>query len=240
MPVFTRRIAISWPIATLFLLTVLTTRNVLAQGSGKHHRRPGAHGAHGGRARSSGGPGSSHKITTSISGLNMIDEPGKFALTTMTVHNRHDSRWYVPHFHNKYSSGWNRSFAHPFTNHPVACNIRFFALALESTLKDHKYGGTGYMTIYFTPGKGKKTLYHGFSKNESERLHCYYMTSKGYGSEFLDNPKTLGVAIYCPVPIDHEVIHLHGPLCRTDILTNLTHPNMSSFYLRPQAWFVLR
>ena len=31
------------------------------------------------------------------------------------------------------------------------------------------------------------------------------MTTKGYGSEFIDNPKTLGIAIYCPVHLDLEV-----------------------------------
>ncbi len=66
------------------------------------------------------------------------------------------------------------------------------------------HGGTGYLTLQYTDG-ASKTFYHGFHKNETGRLHCYYMTNKGYGSEFLDTPKTLGIAIYCPLSMDNEV-----------------------------------
>jgi hypothetical protein len=31
------------------------------------------------------------------------------------------------------------------------------------------------------------------------------MTNKHTGSEFIDKPKTLGIAIYCPVTLDLEV-----------------------------------
>ena len=66
-------------------------------------------------------------------------------------------------------------------------------------------GGTGYLTVDFKPDWSKKTLYHGFDKNETGKLHCYYMTNKGFGSEFIDSPKTLSVAVYCPVSLDDEI-----------------------------------
>jgi hypothetical protein len=31
------------------------------------------------------------------------------------------------------------------------------------------------------------------------------MTNKDYGSEFLTTPKTLGIVVYCPVPLDIEI-----------------------------------
>jgi hypothetical protein len=93
--------------------------------------------------------------------------------------------------------------------------------------------------LHYTPGR--KTFYHGFSKNESSRLHCYYVTNKGYGSEFLDNPKTLGIAIYCPVPLDFEVgefdykgIMQEGFYCRVLI----DHVTKISVHLRPTDFSV--
>jgi hypothetical protein len=85
----------------------------------------------------------------------------------------------------------------------LACNIRFFATALEKTLANHVRGGTGYVTIEVK--SNNKAHYYGFSANETGKLHCYYMTNKGYGSEFLDNPKTLSIAVYCPVSLDAEI-----------------------------------
>lgn len=87
---------------------------------------------------------------------------------------------------------------------PFACNIRIFATALESTLEHHMRGGTGYITADFK-NHNDKMMYHGFDKNETGKLHCYYMTNKGFGSEFLDTPKTLSIAVYCPVSIDDEI-----------------------------------
>ena len=31
----------------------------------------------------------------------------------------------------------------------------------------------------------KKQFWHGYDKNETNKLHCYYMTNKDTGSEFL-------------------------------------------------------
>lgn len=88
----------------------------------------------------------------------------------------------------------------------IICNIKFFATGLESTLQKYINGGTGYLTLEFKKyDNDKKDTYHGFSKNESDKLHCYYMTNKNYGSEFIDNPKTLSIAITCPLTIDNEI-----------------------------------
>jgi hypothetical protein len=50
-----------------------------------------------------------HKITPSVSSVVPIDSKGKFSVTSMSVQHRSDTRWYVPHFHDKNSAGWNRT-----------------------------------------------------------------------------------------------------------------------------------
>lgn len=88
----------------------------------------------------------------------------------------------------------------------AVCTINIFATALETTLEKYMNGGTGYITLEFKKhDSDKKSTYHGFSNNETDKLHCYYMTNKNFGSEFLDNPKTLSMAITCPVSIDNEI-----------------------------------
>lgn len=59
------------------------------------------------------------------------------------------------------------------------------------------------MTVSFE--EDKKKYWHGFDANETSKLHCYYQTNKDTGSEFLDTPRTLGLAILCPVTLDDEV-----------------------------------
>lgn len=86
---------------------------------------------------------------------------------------------------------------------PVACTIKFFATALEKTLEGFTEGGTGYLKINYL--HKKKMAYFGFDSNETSKLHCYYTTNKGFGSEFLDTPKTLSIAISCPVSLDQEI-----------------------------------
>jgi hypothetical protein len=86
---------------------------------------------------------------------------------------------------------------------PVACTIKFFATALEKTLEGFTEGGTGYLKINYL--HNKKMVYFGFGSNETSKLHCYYTTNKGFGSEFLDTPKTLSIAISCPVNLDQEI-----------------------------------
>ena len=86
---------------------------------------------------------------------------------------------------------------------PLACNIRFFATGLESTLRGFTSGGTGYLTVEFSIGQRK--FYNGFTTNEADKLHCYYMSNKGFSSEFIDKPKTFSLAVYCPVSLDAEI-----------------------------------
>lgn len=125
----------------------------------------------------------------------------------MAVEHHADGSWFLPSYHERDSAGWNRTMLKGRLQRPFACNIRFYALGLESTLQGFIKGGTGYMSIEVknevrTEGKKGKMGWYGFDKNETSKLHCYYMTNKDYGSEFIDTPKTLGIAIYCPVLLD--------------------------------------
>ena len=119
-----------------------------------------------------------------------IDAPGKFSLLTIVVEHRSEGTWYMPSLHDKYSAGWNRSTSKGHLNKPTACNIRFFGIALASTLNFFTKGGSGYMTAHFASefsAKGQsrtKHYWHGYDKNETNRLYCYYETNLGYGSEF--------------------------------------------------------
>jgi hypothetical protein len=149
---------------------------------------------------------------------NLIDEKDKISLTSYTIQHSNEGPWYVPSYHNKYSYGWNRTIESGYLNSPMACNLRFFGIGLETTLEKYKYGGTGYIRIHFHPQNKGKKYWHGFSKNETEKLHCYYMTNKHYGSEFVDNPKTLAIVIYCPIIMDNEV----GPF----IFNSVMQPGM--------------
>lgn len=45
-------------------------------------------------------------------------------------------------------------------------------------------GGTGYLTVGYA-NANKRELWHGFDKNETNKIHCYYKTTKDTGSEFL-------------------------------------------------------
>ena len=47
----------------------------------------------------------------------------------------------------------------------------------------------GYLTVDFTNSR-KKRFYHGFDKNESNKLYCYYNTNKDTGSEFIVSIQT--------------------------------------------------
>ena len=143
-----------------------------------------------------------HHLEPSLKSLSSIDDVGKFALTSVTVQHRGDSRWYLPHYHARGSSGWNRTFVNGHSNRPTVCNIRFFAVAMEKSMNGFVHGGTAYLTVRYNIGR--KTHYHGFEKNETSKLHCYYSTSKGSGSDFLDQPKTVGLAVYCPLDMDME------------------------------------
>ena len=92
--------------------------------------------------------------------------------------------WYLPSLHQKHSLGWNRTISKGFLSRPYSCNIRFIGVGLESTLKGFVGGGTGYIAIDFLNWQ-KKKVYHGYDKNETNKLYCYYNTNKDTGSEFI-------------------------------------------------------
>ena len=140
----------------------------------------------------------------SLRAWNTVDREKHFTVTSMIVDHHSDASWYIPSLHDRFSAGWNRSVSRPFHQRPWACNIRFFGIALESTLEQgggFVRGGTGYLVLKY-PQTG---LTMGLTPNETNKVHCYYMTNKDYGSEFLTTPKTLGIVAYCPVLLDAEI-----------------------------------
>lgn len=139
-----------------------------------------------------------------VIGWDRVEDSNKVSLLTMSVEHNRDNLWYIPSLHDKYSTGWKRSIDAGFLNRPFACSIRFFGMGLEKTLQGFTKGGTGYINLKYKSENGK---YFGFEKetNETKKLHCYYMTNKHYGSEFIDTPKTLAIVVSCPVTIDSEI-----------------------------------
>eukprot|EP01038_Epipyxis_sp_PR26KG_P008885 gene8885-11984_t len=167
---------------------------------------------------------SSFKISPSITSWNRIETLHKFSIVSMSVDHHSDSSWFLPALHEKDSIGWNRSFHDKaFNNRPYACTIRLFGAGLEKNLNGYEKGGTGYITLGFE-NYMKKKVWHGFEKNETKKIYCYYITNKDTGSEFLDTPKTLGIAISCPVTLDEEV----GPFLHNTVMEQ-------GFYCRPLA-----
>lgn len=141
-----------------------------------------------------------NKLPSSLIKWSYVHEHKRFAVTSLVVDHQTDSPWYIPSLHDKDSIGWKRMAQRGFSNRPFACNIRMTALGLASTLEGYHQGGSGYLVIESQDGKAVR---HGF--NETQELHCYYQSNKGYGSNFVDNPKTYGMAIICPVYLDVEI-----------------------------------
>lgn len=127
---------------------------------------------------------SNFKIKPSIKSWDTIETPKKFTITSMVVDHHSDGSWYLQSYHEKYSIGWNRTSRNQFLTRPYACNIRFVGVGLESTLTNFQTTGTGYLTMGFA-NEDKKKFWHGFDKNETNKLHCYYTTNKDTGSEFI-------------------------------------------------------
>ena len=112
------------------------------------------------------------------------DSIDTFSLLSASIRKSSESSWYVPSQHAKHSVGWNRTVQKGSLEQPYACTIQLYGLALEkSTLNGYVEGGTGYLQIQATLN-GKK-IYIGYEANETKKIHCYYMTSKSYGSEFI-------------------------------------------------------
>jgi len=121
-------------------------------------------------------------ISPSIINLESIDNKNRFSVTSLTLEHGSDCKWYIPSFHQKYSSGWNRTVEAGFLSRPFACHLRLFGVGLEKTLKGYKGGGTGY--VFITYGKKGSFKNFGLHTNDTQKVHCYYMTSHYYGSDF--------------------------------------------------------
>lgn len=158
------------------------------------------------------------KVVPSISKYQEL-EPGvpdgnAFTVTSIVVDNEvPDTKWYIPSFHDRYSAGWNRTTKLAFNQRPFACHIRMYAIGLESRMKGFITGGTGEISIKYTVPRGLarkgmwREVYVGYDHDPKprRRMYCYYNTNKHTGSEFMDKPKTLGIAIYCPITLDQEI-----------------------------------
>ncbi len=161
------------------------------------------------------------RMPASVSSWESVEVPKRFSITSMTIDHHSEGPWYQPALHMKDSVGWNRTVESGHTLKPIACTVRIFGVGLESTLEGFQDGGTGYLTLGFQD-EAKKKYWHGFDRNESHKVHCYYKTQKDSGSEFLDNPKTLALAISCPVSLDSEA----GPFLHNSVM-------VPGYYCRP-------
>lgn len=144
------------------------------------------------------------KFDASISKWDYIDAKKKFTILSMVVDHHSDGSWYIPSLHDKYSIGWNRTVEKGYMNRPNACVIRFYGVALASTLVGFEEGGTGYFIIASADGN---FVWHGVDRagNETTKIHCYYSTNKNHASDFIDSPKTYGFVIHCPISLDQEI-----------------------------------
>lgn len=50
-----------------------------------------------------------HFLQPSLSKIMSINTAGRFSLTSMAVQHRSSGSWYLPHLHDKFSAGWNRT-----------------------------------------------------------------------------------------------------------------------------------
>ena len=50
-----------------------------------------------------------HKLSPSLTNIIPIDVAGRFTVTSLSIQHRSDSKWYIPHYHDKHSAGWNRT-----------------------------------------------------------------------------------------------------------------------------------
>ena len=57
-----------------------------------------------------------HKLSPSLTNIIPIDAAGRFTVTSLSVHHRSESRWYIPHYHDKHSAGWNRTVSCSFVS----------------------------------------------------------------------------------------------------------------------------
>jgi hypothetical protein len=143
-----------------------------------------------------------NSVPPTVLSRDTINDEGKFSILSMNVDFTTPERWYIPSMHDRYSAGYNRSSASAFSK-PYACTVRFLGIALHSKMFGFLPGGTAALRLSFHRRRGKRTFWEGY--HASREIHCYFRTSIHHGSDFRDNPKTLGVAIACPIPLDLEI-----------------------------------
>jgi hypothetical protein len=126
------------------------------------------------------------KVPPSVSQWNTLED-GQYGISilSMRVDHHSDSPWYIPTLHNRHSAGWNRTRESGFNTRPYACSLRFIGVGLESTLEGFQQGGTGYITLGYKDTADHRQYWHGFDKNDTNKVFCYYITNKDTGSEFL-------------------------------------------------------
>jgi hypothetical protein len=203
------------------------------------------------------------KLPPSISEWKTIDPSSNIVtILSMSVDHHNDASWFIPSLHTKHSIGWNRTRElYGFSTRPYACSLRFYGMALESVLEGYQEGGSGYLTVGYMDTQ-KRDYWYGFDKNETQKIYCYYMTNKDTGSEFIvrslfsvsrsafsrsllflllfqDKPKTLAIAIYCPILLDDEMGQFHfreslhfGKYCRP----LAEYPVTVEIHLRPSSY----
>jgi hypothetical protein len=121
---------------------------------------------------------------SSVNAWQTINEPNSLTILSTYVYKSSSGKWFIPARYQKYSAGWNRTVAKGYLDQPIACDIEIYGLALESTLSGYVDGGTGYLQFHYQLENGKK-IYVGMETNETKKIHCYYMTSRNFGSEFI-------------------------------------------------------
>lgn len=124
------------------------------------------------------------KVHPSVNDWIDIDVAGKFTILTMHVDHHQESNWHVNSLHDIGSIGWNRTQTQEGIHRPYACTLKFFGTALESNMANFLHGGTGYLSVSYKLPNEKK-VWWGYDKEEEKKLHCYYMTNKDRGSEFI-------------------------------------------------------
>ena len=82
---------------------------------------------------------------------------------------------------------------HNITLSSYACSLRFYAVGLRNAIP-HSLQLEGIATL--------QLIYFSYAP---ALLYCHFTTSKHRGSDFIDSPKTLSYAIYCPVSYEMEM-----------------------------------
>lgn len=174
-----------------------------------------------------------NKFPHSIAKWALIEAGKSFSIVSLSVDHHRDGMWYVPALHHIYSSGWNRTFyERGFSTRPYACSLRFFGLALEEpNLQGFVEGGTGYLELNYVHWN-RKRYWHGYEKNETQRIHCYYMTNKNYGSEFL-------VGNYCIVMAFEACFCFLIIICVVGYPKDIGNSSLLSYLFRFRSWRIL-